>query len=83
MLRQKLKLKLIESKENMKLTQKEEKKPPKLNKLLKMLPTPLLKKPLKRPRKLDKLKKINNLQISPRKWKRESLNSKTNMNMFG
>ena len=57
----KLKLKPIESKPSMKLTRREDKKPPKLNKLLKMLPMLLLKKPLMRLRKPEKLKKISNL----------------------
>ena len=57
----KLKLKPIEFKPSMKLTRREDKKLPKLNKSLKMLQMLLLKKLLMRPKKPEKLKKINNL----------------------
>ena len=83
MLPLKPKLKPIESRLNTKLTKREEKKPLKLNKLLKMQPTLPLKKLLMRPRKQEKLKKINKLLIWQKKWRRESLNSKKSTNMFG
>jgi len=43
----------------------------------------LLKKLSRRPKKLDQLKKIDKLPILPRKWKRESPNSKRNTSTFG
>lgn len=67
----------------MKLTKREERKPLKLNKLLKMQPILQLKKLLMRPRKPEKHKKINKLLTWQRKWRREDLNSKKSTSMFG
>ena len=83
MLRQKLKLKLTEFKKNTKQTNREERKLLTPRELLKMLPMLLLKRLSIRLKKQEKLKKTNKTLISPRKWKKESLNSKKSTNTSG
>lgn len=83
MLRQKLKPKLTEFKKNTKQTKREERKLLMPKELLKMLPMLLLKRLSIRLKKLEKLKKTNNLLILPRKWKKESPNSKKSTNTSG
>jgi len=83
LLRQKLKLKLTEFKKNTKQTNREERKLLMLKELLKMLPMLLLKRLSIRPKKQEKLKRTNKTLISPRKWKKESPNSKKSTNTSG
>ena len=83
MLRQKLKLKLTEFKKNTKQTNREERKLLTPRELLKMLPMLLLKRLSIRLKKQEKLKKTNKTLISPRKWKKESPNSKKSTSTSG
>jgi len=83
LLKPRLKQKLIESNVNTKQTKREDKKLHMLKKLLRRLPMPLLKRLSMRPREPGMLKMKDKLPILPRNWKREDLNSKTNMNTFG
>ena len=83
MLRQKLKLKLTEFKKNTKQTNREERKLLTPRELLKMLPMLLLKRLSIRLKKQEKLKKTNKMLISPRKWKKESPNSKKSTSTSG